>query len=180
MKTGIYYIGYHDNTMREQVLAKVRGMLHKGEEIYLELYGHEKTGKQVQKGYPYGTQPGEYRATLYRITMNNEDGVATDLSREAVYAKAEELGFEAPKLFEKFYYSGSRYIKEQFVNRVIELAQGQSEIGDGAEDTLKEGVVVWFINAEGVWEALKYKSDTFRNAESGDKDKGIVDQEDLN
>ena len=33
---------------------------------------------------------------------------------------------------------------------------------------------------DGKWEALKYKSDAFRLGESSDRDKGIIDQEDLN
>lgn len=172
---------YHDNTMREEVLEKAKeGKLYKGEQIYLELYGYEKTGTQIQKGFPYGCRPDQYRATMYRATMNNEDGKVVDYNREAVYARAEELGFEKPHLFEKFYYSGTTRSMEILEEKMIAYAQGQSEIGDGAEDTLKEGVVVWFINSDGRWEALKYKSDAFRLRESGDKDKGIIDQEDLN
>ena len=173
-------IGYHDNTMREQVLEQTRGLLHKGEEIYLELFGHEVGGAHIQKGFPYGTGDGEsapYRAMLYRMSLNNPDGKVVDYSREAVYRKADELGFEKPHLFEKFYYSGSYYSMRQLEAAVIAYAQGQSEL---AEDTLKEGVVVWFINARGDWTALKYKSDKFRLKESGQKDKGIADPEDIN
>ena len=172
---------YHDNTMREEVLEKAKlGKLFKGEQIYLELYGYEKAGGCVQKNYPYGCIPGQYRATMYRATMNNEDGQLVDYNREAVYARAEELGFEKPHLFEKFFYSGTDAAMEVLEERIIEYAQGQSDIGKGAEDTLKEGVVIWFINSDGKWEALKYKSDAFRLGESSDRDKGIIDQEDLN
>lgn len=165
---------FHDNTMREEVLEKVRGQLFKGEELYLELFGYEKSGGCIQKDFPYGCKQGEYRAMLYRVTMNNEDGKVIDYNREAVYRRAEELGFESPTLFSKIYYdeSNGRLLEEQ----VKHFAYGTSSKDP---NTLKEGVVVWFINNKGFWECLKYKQDAFRLKESGDKDKGIIDQEDL-
>lgn len=180
------YKYHHDNTMREEVLEKVRGLLLKGEEIYLELFGHEKTGKEVQKGFPYNTGDGDsapYRTLLYRVTMNNEDGQTVDYNREAVYSKAEELGFEKPHLFEKVYYDGSEQSMIDLENKVMAYAQGMSALGiqpNEVSDTLKEGVVIWFINSGGHWKALKYKSDAFRLKESGNRDKGIIDQEDIN
>ncbi len=180
-------VTYHDNTMREEILARINGTLLKGEEVYLELFGHEKTGKQVQKGFPYNTESkpevgNPYRALLYRVTMNNEDGHTVDYNREAVYDKAKELGMEIPHLFEKFYYDGSVASMQTLETKVIEYAQGQSALGmhGDTSDTLKEGVVIWFINSSGHWKALKYKSDAFRLQESAGKDKGIVDQEDTN
>jgi len=171
--------------MRDEVLENVKGLLLKGEEIYLELFGHEKTGSQIQKGFPYNTKPGDnsYRSLLYRVTMNNEDGETVDYNREYVYNKAEELGMEKPHLFEKFYYDGTKESMERLEAVVIAHAQGQSITGlkDGeVSDTLREGVVIWFINEGGHWKALKYKSDKFRLKESGNKDKGIIDQEDIN
>lgn len=179
-------IGYHDNTMREEVLAGVSGSLLKGEEIYLELFGYEKTGKCIQKNFPYDTVPGDtkpYRVLLYRITLNNEDGFVVDYNREAVYNKADELGLEKPHLYEKFYYDGSEESMNSLEQAVISYAQGQSDLGvkDGeTSDTLKEGVVVWFVNNLGKWQALKYKSDAFREGESSLKDEGVIDQEDIN
>jgi len=173
----------HDNTMREEVLEQVRGLLLKGEEIYLELFGHEKSGAQIQKNFPYDTASGKYRSLLYRVTMNNEDGHVVDYTREAVYSKADELGFEKPHLFEKYYYDGTEQSMQDLETKVIAYAQGQSALGmkDGQlSNTLREGVVVWFINSGGTWQALKYKSDAFRLSESGLKDKGFNDQEDTN
>ena len=171
---------YHDNTMREEVKEMVTGLLHKGEELYIELFGYEKSGAHIQKGFPYGCKQGEYRALLYRVTLNNPDGITVDYNREAVYLRAEELGLEVPKLFEKFYYNGSEESMQELEEKMIAYAQGQSKMGKGAHDTLQEGVVCWFIDANGKWKALKYKSDAFRAKESSNKDKGIIDQEDLN
>jgi hypothetical protein len=171
---------YHENTMRDETLEKVKGLLHKGEELYIELFGHEKRGQHIQKGFPYGCKQGDYRALLYRVTLNNLEGYVVDYSREAVYAKADELGFEKPHLFEKFYYDGTEESMMKLEEKMIEYAQGQSKMGNGAEDTLQEGVVCWFIDADGKWTALKYKSDAFRLKESNLKDQGIIDQEDIN
>ncbi len=190
---------YHDSTMRQEVLNHVKGQLLKGEQLYMELFGYEKTGKEIQKGFPYGCKwqwmdkksydietkgyshynlTPVYRAMLYRVTMNNEDGQVLDYPREYVYKRAEELGLEKPHLFEKFYYSGTKKAMENLEKKVIEYAQGQSALAN--DGTMREGVVVWFVNDQGKWEALKYKSDQFRLEESKLKDQGYTDQEDNN
>lgn len=174
---------FHDNTMREEILEHLKGSLLKGEQLYIELFGYDKKGNQIQKGFPYGCSNYDitknlglqYRAILYRATMNNEDGKVVDYPREYVYKRAEELGLEKPHLFEKYYYSGTKKSMENLENKIIEYAQGQSAF---ANDTLREGVVIWFINDQGRWEALKYKSDAYRLRESELKDKGYTDMED--
>jgi len=166
---------FHDNNMRDQTLDSVRGLLDKGMEVYSEIYGYETTGAEIQKGFPYGCRPKTYKNLLYRVTMNNEDGKVIDYSREYVYKKAVELGMEVPQLFEKYYYDGTEESMKMLEEKAIQYAQGQSTLD---QNTLKEGVVIWFINNKGNWDCLKYKSDTFRLKESSNKDKGIVDMED--
>jgi tRNA-binding EMAP/Myf-like protein len=168
---------FHDNTMREEIFEKVKGLLDKGQEIYFEIYGYDKTGTEIQKGFTYGCKSKEYKVKLYRVTMNNEDGKVVDYSLDYVIRKAEELGLNAPYLFDRFYYDGSEESMKKLENKVIEYAQGQS-IED--PNTMREGVVIQFINNKGNWDYLKYKSDAFRLKESGNKDKGIIDQEDIN
>ena len=155
------YNSFHDNTMREEVLEKVSGKLNKGEQLYMELFGYEKNGKHIQKGFPYNCKPNDttsYRTLLYRVTMNNEDGERVDYNREYVYNKAKLLGLEVPHLFEKYYYDGSEQSLEILKEKVQTYAHGQSESGT---DTLKEGVVIWFIDVKGEWKALKHKSPEF-------------------
>ena len=168
---------YHDNTMRDEVLDHLRGKLMKGEEVYMELVGYEKTGAQIQKGFPYGCHENQYKVLLYRVSMNNADGKVIDMHREAVYRRADELGLLKPTLFEKYYYDGSAESLEELTARIVAHAQGQSTWD---AKTLKEGVVVWYVNESGGWSALKYKSDAFRLGESKGKDEGIIDQEDVN
>ena len=171
------YQPYHDPTMREEILNRVKGLLEKGQQIYFEIYGYEPNGAEIQKGFSYGCKPKEYKVKLYRVTMNNEDGKVIDYSLTYVINKAKELGFEAPHIFETYYYDGSEESMKILEEKTIHYAQGQSEMDP---KTLKEGVIVQFINNKGNWDCLKYKSDAFRNAESRNKDKGIVDQEDIN
>lgn len=168
---------YHDNTMRDEVLAKLDGCLLKGEELYMEIVGFEKTGAQIQKGFVYGCEQGQYDVLLYRVTMNNVDGKVFDMPREYVYKRADELGLRKPTLFTKYYYDGSPESLEKLTELVVGYAQGQSSICD---KTLKEGVVVWYMNNYGHWTALKYKSDAFKLFESKAKDLGVVDPEDIN
>lgn len=171
------YQPYHDPQMREIIFNKVKGLLPKGVQVYFEIYGYEVTGGPIQKGFPYGCQPGEFKVKLYRATMNNEDGIVVDYSLDHVINLARELDMEAPYIFDRYFYDGSEASMKELEKRVHDFAQGQS-----IEDplTLREGVIVQFIDKNGKWDFLKYKSDTFKAFESGQKDEGIVDQEDIN
>lgn len=171
------YQPYHDPSMREEILKSVEGKLPKGVEIYFEIYGYEPNGKHIQSGFSYGCKPGYYGVKLYRVTMNNQDGDVVDYSPEAVQILAEQLGFNQMYIFEKYFYDGSEESKKILDQKVIDYAQGQSVMDD---KTLKEGVIVQFINSRGKWDYLKYKSDAFRALESKNKDKGIIDVEDIN
>lgn len=171
------YQHYHDPQMREIIFNKVKGLLSKGVQIYFEIYGYEVTGGPIQKGFSYGCKPGEFKVKLYRVTMNNEDGVTVDYSLDYVINMAKELDMEAPYVFTKYFYDGTEASMKELERLVYEHAQGQSIIDPL---TLREGVVVQYIDKNGKWDFLKYKSDTFKAFESGQKDKGIIDQEDIN
>lgn len=171
------YQPYHDPSMREQILDKVKGLLPKGVQVYFEIYGYEPSGKWIQKGFSYGCEPGQFKVKLYRMTMNNEDGLVLDYSLQAVIDKAKELGFEAPHIFESCFYDGTPKSLEILNDKVIAYAQGCSVMDP---KTIREGVIVQFINSKGDWDYLKYKSDAFKLAESSMKDAGEVDPEDVN
>jgi len=168
-------VGFHDNTMRDELKNKVAPLLYKGEEIYCEIAGYEVSGKQIQKGFSYNTEPGQSRFFLYRVSHNNEDGVIIDLSREAVYARAKELDLESPPLLTTFHYTGTEYSKKKLDSLVLELCQGNSTLDS---KTLREGVVIWFMNKFGQWTCLKHKSEAFLLKESKLKDEGVGDIED--
>lgn len=169
-------VGYHESSIRDDLYLQIKDALFKGEEIYCEIAGYEKSGRHIQKDFPYGAEPGKCRYFMYRGTLNNEDGYTVDYSRTLVYNRAKELGLETPPLLTTYYFTGSAYSMKRLDDLVISLAQGQSALD---EKTLREGVVVWFIDKRGKWNCLKYKSDKFKLKESNLKDQGIGDIEDM-
>ena len=149
-------INYHIPDIRQEIERRVAPHLHKGEEIYYEIYGHEG-GKCIQAGFPYDCRGGEWKAMLYRVTITTPDGFCIDLDREDVYRRAEELGLEKP------YHITEGVITRWFsdldktnIQNITSFAAGQSRLDVG---TLCEGIVLWFKNHYNKWQALKYKSE---------------------
>jgi len=105
---------FHGGNFRSAATASLKGQLHKGEVVYLEIVGYsdastpimntQDTGKLKDKAflkrygpkmvYSYGCAPGQARPFVYRITQVNEDGYAVDLSWLQVKARCRELGVE--------------------------------------------------------------------------------------
>lgn len=166
---------FYKGDMRENFLRKVEGQINKGEQLYLELSGYDTNGGWIQKQFPYGCEVGECLDTLYRVTINGEDGKTYDMGREFVYKRAEELGMHKPHLFEKYYYTGNM---EELIEKVDSYTDGKSMIDN---ETLREGVVIWFEGHDGKWTCLKNKSFDFLNYESKIKDdEDFIDIEDIN
>lgn len=181
----------HMRVERKIIHEKLAPHIRKGEEVYYEIYGYELGGGGVQKGYPYGCKCYSnkeafetianswdkslpFKVMLYRVTITTEDGFKYDLSREQVYRRAEELGLEKPTVL----YEGNLlkdWEHEVAMQKIIDYAQGQSHLD---ENTLLEGVVVWFEDIAGNWSCLKHKSEEFLEAEDRNRDKGIGDVED--
>ena len=166
---------FYKGDMREVVFKKVQGLLHKNEQIYFEILGYDTNGSWVQKGFPYGCEVGEHRVILYRVTINDEDGRTYDMSREYVYRRAQELGFESPRIFYRYHYKGDI---QELTELVENASKGKSPLD---KNTLREGVVVWFEKEDGTWTCLKNKSWEFLNLESKQKDdENFIDIEEEN
>ncbi len=174
--------------IRKQIHDKVASHLHKGEEIYYEIFGTSQCGVDIQKGFPYGCRAGEYRVVLYRVTYTTPNGKCIDLGRQQVYARAAELGLESPVVLEEGYYNDEMLGDDNYVtsssdgwdcttleDQVVAYAQGKSTID---ANTLLEGVVVWFQDLYGNWKCLKHKSPEFLLVESKLRDQGHSDVED--
>ena len=162
-------VDFHLPQIRQEIERRVAPHLHKGEEIYYEIYGYEG-GKEIQSGFHYDCRPGEWKVILYRVTITTPDGFCIDLDRESVYRRAEELGLEKPYLLEII----NRY--EDVEDTAIDLCGGQSALDVG---TIREGVVFWFKNKYNKWTCLKHKSEEYLMLESKQKDEGIGDSEDI-
>ena len=162
-------ISFHLPEIRQEIERKVASHLHKGEEIYYEIYGYDG-GKHIQAGFPYDCRVGEWEAMLYRVTITTPDGFCIDLDREQVYARAEELGLEKPHSFGVWSHKN---------NLAIDTAKwyvdGKSTLDAG---TLREGVVLWFKDRYNKWTCLKLKSQEFLISQSNNVDHGVADIED--
>ena len=171
----------HIASVREVVESRIARHLHKGEQVYYEIYGYNHNGGMIQKGSPYGcaplisrawdspNEPSPFRVVLYRITITTLDGHVIDLSRKKVYQRAEELGLEKPYLISK------TYTKDNLLHAVEQFCKGKSHLD---VNTLLEGVVVWFENENGDWRCLKHKSQEFLISQDKQYEKGEGDVED--
>lgn len=163
----------HLSVIRREVEAKVASHLHKGEQLYYEIFGTDKNGAGIQTGYTYGCSSGQYRVILYRVTITTPDGLCVDLPRPRVYKRAEELGLETPPRLWCGYRDHEGLPK---IEDLLHFADGRSILD---VNTLREGIVVWFMDSSGRWDCLKHKSDEFLMAESRQKDEGGCDVEDV-
>lgn len=163
----------HSTNYRDIIFNKLKPNLNKGEQVYYEIAGYNESGGFIQKDFPYGCKQGEHIAILYRVTQNTEDGKVIDMNREYVYNRADELGLTRPILFEKFYYDGKDV--EKLSVKVQSYTDGKSML----DNTIREGVVVWYQKTDGNWTCLKNKSFDFLKKESKLKDDdNYVDEED--
>jgi len=187
-------ISGHMREERRDIHEKLAPHVHKGEELYYEIYGYSYSGKVVQSvgghQFKYGcekyppqrawdspneaTLPLPYKVMLYRVTITTEDGYRIDLSREQVYCRAEELGLEKPELIKK-YFVGTPCRPDRTAEQLIHYAQGKSYLD---KETVLEGIVVWFQDCAGNWTCLKHKSEEFLLLDSRNKDEGFSDVED--
>jgi hypothetical protein len=167
-------INYHIPSIRQEIERKVAPHLHKGEQIYYEIYGYDG-GKEIQSGFHYDCRGGEFKTMLYRVTITTPDGYSIDLNREQVYKRAVELGLEKPvPVIAWAMFEDSR--TDDVCEQIIRFADGKSELDAG---TLREGIVIWFKDRDGNWEALKYKSEEFLLNQSKKTDENVMDIEDV-
>jgi hypothetical protein len=171
-------IDAHLPGIRREIEGKVAANLRMGEEIYYEIYGYEGAA-EIQRGFNYGCRPTQYKVLLYRVTITTPDGFCVDLDRESVYRRAEELGLEKPTLVQILTQSANGLVvlpTEKVIEWIKAFSAGRSALD---QNTLREGVVVWFRNHYGSWTCLKHKSEEFLMLESKHRDEEIGDIEDL-
>lgn len=175
-------IGFHMLQERKEIEDRVALNLHQGKQLYYEIFGHTKDGKEIQPGFSYGCAGGQYKVLLYRVTITTPDGYCIDLDREAVCKRAEELGLEKPHLLRRFLetehteWDDPKEIQENRCSMAAELAKGKSALD---ANTMQEGIVVWFKDIYGKWDCLKHKSEEFLIRESELRDHEVGDVEDI-
>ena len=172
-------VGGHMHQVRQVIEKKIGQHLHKGEQVYYEIFGYDGQS-QIQKGFNYGCNPGEFKVLLYRVTVTTLDGKCYDLDREQVYARARELGMLVPThKCHSFDAAGIKATCENMsVMNFIYVNEDGSLRSSLDSDTLFEGFVFWFQDDEGHWNALKHKSLEFFGFTSKQMDEGSGDVED--
>lgn len=165
--------GYHSRSLRIDAAAPFMN-LHKGETVYYEVVGYDgdkpimgsadnsKIDKDFVKKYgkttvfSYGNKVGQFSTYVYRITQTNEDGIAVDLSWEALKERCSELGVKhVPELkvstisgliedYCKFHSIEVSYTKEM-LTKAIEYFVDISSTVDPSH--ISEGVCVLVGNA---------------------------------
>jgi hypothetical protein len=179
---------YGNEDFRYNVVASVQ--LAKGEVVYGEIVGDVAIGKPIMPGqaikdadfaavygkrmaYTYGTEPGEHRLYVYRITQVNEDGHTVELSWPQVKGRCGTLGLTPVPELSRHFIEDPEDIAQLRVN-VEETVDGPSLL-DARH--IREGVVVRVESERGT-AFVKHKSFIFGVLEGYIKDDDLyVDTE---
>ena len=165
---------YGDNEFRKKYHDNLVDKLPKGMTIYYEIVGYVNedtpimstcnnskiSDPEFKKKYGaetifhYGCSVGTNDSYVYRITMQNEDGVAVELSWSDVEIWCEKLGLKPVPLFEKFFFT----TVEDLWERVYKYYDGPDPVG---VTHIREGIVVRIENRES-FTAYKHKNDSFK------------------
>lgn len=151
-----------------------KGKLHEGESVYGEIVGFLTSGSAIQKGYPYGCKPGEYKVYIYRITMTTPQGVKLEYGWEQLKERCKELNI--PHVEEYFYGRLGDLVDDQanYVEVLEKKFLGKRAIDcNGKPD---EGIVIRKDHVYGA-EAFKLKDPAFILGESEAFEKGDEDME---
>lgn len=86
---------YGEDLWVEKGKQLFEGNLKQGETIYYELVGYTKSGKEIQKGYPYQQHVGQCAAIVYRVTYTLADGTVIELPWNQVEERCKQLGVKS-------------------------------------------------------------------------------------
>jgi hypothetical protein len=91
-----HYFGYD---LWKDIMEEVKDVIPKNYTLYGECIGYDKNGKAIQKKYDYGCKPCEHKLEVYRITVNNPDGVVRELSTPEIIEFCERSELLTVKYF---------------------------------------------------------------------------------
>lgn len=150
------------------------GKLHQGETVYFEIVGYiPKTSTQIQKGYRYGCEPGQYKAFVYRITYTGPDGNIYELPFDQMALRCEEIGVPTVPVLYRGPLSGINQAtngESWAADTVSQLtAKYLDQTAADCDNNPDEGIVLRVNNVLGI-ECYKHKSPNFILRESKDKE----------
>jgi hypothetical protein len=162
--------------------------LSEGMTVYCELYGYlPDSGKFIQKGYDYGCSEGEFKITIYRITLTTPSGKTYEFPTQWVNEWCKQNGLTPAK---ELYYGKLKdlypdlVISEQWHNNLLyrlrneKLWNMEMDDPDCENKVPFEGII---IRKETVGiEVYKLKCFTFLGMECKANDSEEVNIEDTN
>ena len=176
---------YNTDIWKDVVDAfNLKNNLPKGFSLYYEILGYTPEGVEIQKGYDYGCNVGEFKVEVYRITQTTPDGLVTELTYPQIVDFCERLGMKPSHLF--FYgYAKDMYLldydqhwNENFLKK-LEEDFNEKDCFMCNNKVPEEGIV---IRKENLFEcdSYKLKSFEFLGMESKQLDSGEENIEDVN
>ena len=185
---------YYDIDLWGEYAKLLENKIPEGMTIYGEIIGY-LTGKNtfIQKGYDYKCQPGINKLMIYRINVEDENGITHEWNVSKVYNWTLELIKKYPKLKPYIHpidilYHGpikefipldyTQHWQENFLKALSEdkgLGMEQREVLCNNK-VPREGIVLR-IDDDPIKEAFKLKCIKFLTRESKEMDKGNVDIE---
>jgi hypothetical protein len=91
---------YYDHDLWTERGHQLDGLLPKGFVVYGELVGFTSSGSPIQSHYTYDCAPRTNKMFVYRVAMVSPEGIAVDLSWDAVREFCKNLGLNhVPELY---------------------------------------------------------------------------------
>lgn len=174
---------YYSEDVWGQVAKEVEDKIPAGFTLYGEIVGYTADGKEIQKGYSYGCNPGQHRLLVYRVTMTNADGLVVELGTPQMLEFLAKYGIES---LPQFYYGKAkdlypagddvefwqgdflRYLESRYVNDGVCPHNGNKAPAEG---------IVLRIDRLSECENFKCKNFKFLAWESKELDAGTLDLE---
>jgi hypothetical protein len=180
---------YEDTSLRIKYHDVFVSKLKKGETVFYEIVGYEKSGKPIMgtvdnkktnekqfikkygdtTTYSYGCEVGENDMYVYRITMDNEDGDSVDYPWDLVKTRCEQMGVKHVPEIDRFIYTTQEDLLERINN-------GLEEADLIGTNHIREGYVLRVEGTES-FKALKHKGYYFKLLEGIIKNDGFIDAE---
>lgn len=173
------------------IAKKIQEIVPAGFTLYGECYGYTKGGKEIQKGYDYNLEPGEFKLMVYRITVTNVDGQVVDLSSQEIkefcdtypyFIHAPEFYFVNAKASQIYPYDAEKTDLRDWRAGFVKFLEDSYLEGDCyicKNKVPAEGVVIRKESMFG-YDAYKLKAFRFLEYETKMLDQGEEDLEELN
>jgi len=159
--------------------ARIKDCIEPGISIYAEIVGQLPNGSWIQKGYDYGTKPGEFEIYVYRITSTNAYCEVIEFTTNQIKSYCDKYNLKMVPI----HYHGPAYALVPLINRTFHedlleyLTQTYLEkpCGMCKNNVPAEGIVVTVERDQ--FTPFKLKSWAFFEGETKALDDGLVDIE---